>query len=42
MPRKTATPTPLGNHIIRRRKGRGWSTADLARELRNRGWSVAQ
>lgn len=32
MPRKTATPTPLGNHIIRRRKGRGWSTADLARE----------
>lgn len=32
MPRRTATPTPLGNHIIRRRTSRGWTTADLARE----------
>ncbi len=29
-PRKKATPTPLGNHIIRRRKAKGWTTADLA------------
>lgn len=32
MPRKVAAPTPLGNHIIRRRRMRGWTTADLARE----------
>jgi transcriptional regulator with XRE-family HTH domain len=32
-PRKSPTPTPLGNHIIRRRKAHpgGWTTADLAR-----------
>jgi len=32
MPRKKVTPTPLGNHIIRRRKMKGWNPADLARE----------
>ncbi len=32
MPRTKVTPTPLGNHIIRRRKIKGWNTADLARE----------
>ncbi len=32
MPRKKYGPTPLGNHIIRRRKIKGWNTADLARE----------
>lgn len=31
-PRKTIEPTQLGNHIIRRRKKKDWSTADLARE----------
>ena len=31
-PRRTVTPTQLGNHIIRRRKSKGWTTADLARE----------
>ena len=31
-PRKQPTPTQLGNHIIRRRKLKGWTTADLARE----------
>lgn len=32
-PRKKASPTPLGNHIIRRRKIKGWaSTAELARQ----------
>ncbi len=31
-PRKNPLPTQLGNHIIRRRKLKGWSTADLARE----------
>lgn len=30
--RKRPSPTQLGNHIIRRRKIKGWSTADLARE----------
>ena len=30
--RKSPPPTQLGNHIIRRRKLKGWSTADLARE----------
>lgn len=30
-PRRNPTPTQLGNHIIRRRKILGWSTADLAR-----------
>lgn len=30
-PRKNPLPTQLGNHIIRRRKLKGWSTADLAR-----------
>lgn len=29
-PRKQASPTQLGNHIIRRRKLKGWTTADLA------------
>jgi len=32
MPRKNPMPTQLGNHIIRRRKLKGWTTADLARE----------
>lgn len=32
MPRKTVEPTQLGNHIIRRRKKKEWSTADLARQ----------
>jgi len=32
MPRTKVTPTPLGNHIIRRRKIKGWNTADLASE----------
>lgn len=31
-PRKNPMPTQLGNHIIRRRKIKGWSTAELARE----------
>jgi transcriptional regulator with XRE-family HTH domain len=31
-PRKSPLPTQLGNHIIRRRKLKGWTTADLARE----------
>lgn len=31
-PRKNPAPTQLGNHIIRRRTLKGWSTADLARE----------
>lgn len=30
-PRATVTPTQLGNHIIRRRKSKGWTTAELAR-----------
>ncbi len=29
-PRKNPLPTQLGNHIIRRRKLKGWTTADLA------------
>lgn len=33
-PRKKAEPTPLGNHIIRKRKQRGWTRADLARETK--------
>ncbi len=33
-PRAKATPTPLGNHIIRRRKLKEWTTADLARETK--------
>jgi transcriptional regulator with XRE-family HTH domain len=31
-PRKNPLRTQLGNHIIRRRNLKGWSTADLARE----------
>ena len=32
-PRKNVTPTQLGNHIIRRRKLKGWdTTAELARQ----------
>lgn len=31
-PRTIVHPTQLGNHIIRRRKIKGWNTADLARE----------
>ncbi len=31
-PRRSPLPTQLGNHIIRRRKIKGWTTADLARE----------
>jgi transcriptional regulator with XRE-family HTH domain len=30
-PRKAPLPTQLGNHIIRRRKLKGWDTAQLAR-----------
>lgn len=32
MPRKEPAPTQLGNHVIRRREARGWTTAELARE----------
>lgn len=32
MPRTKVRPTPLGNHIIRRRKIKEWNTADLARK----------
>lgn len=31
-PRKKPTPTQLGNHIIRRRNIKKWSTAELARQ----------
>lgn len=31
-PRRSPIPTQLGNHIIRRRKIKGWDTARLARE----------